>query len=289
MDTYYQIECSNCHFFNDITEYTCNHCGTPLPDTINVRRASLPIEVNALEIRYKNAREYLKTNALTSSEYYIQDEIKNRGKGVINTHSDFLWEWLFYNRTSYQSYRRQLINNQRLKAKFKNDCRRSIIDSILFGSDSDIIYAALSVNEAGLISYGEITIILKTYAIERRTSSLERNSYQFIDDCEANGWTLSQPIPPGYMSTWPNICKLLLAKLHKKVKKDLNLDEFASLILNSTGDRASDEFVELYIWGKIIGSAIEKIKIPVTLADKYRPKEKAMLKELQLRYDIEIY
>jgi len=289
MDTYYQIECFNCHLFNDITEDTCNHCGIHLPDPINVRRASLAIEVQTLQSRFDNAKKYLAANGLNSGAEYIQDEVKNKGKGVINTQSDFLWEWLFYNTTSYQSYRRQLINNYRLKAKFKNDCKRSVIDSILFGSDNDIIYAALSINETGLTSYGEITIILKTYSIELRTSSLERNSYQFIDDCETNGWTFSKPIPPGYMSTWPNICKLALAKLHEKAKKGLNFDELALLVLNSTGGRTKDEFIELYIWGKIIASAIEKIRIPVHVINDFRPKETLMLKELQRRFEIDIY
>jgi len=286
---YYECECTNCHNLNDITDSHCNNCGFQLPGTINTRRASIKEEVSSLENRYQKAISNLKTDNLQKEATELTDEVNSNGKAVINTSIEFLWKWLVVGTHEYVSYRRQIIDNSRPTAKFENDVMRSFHDSILFGSTNDIIYSALSIDEHGLISYGEATLILKTSSIENRTSALETNSFFFVKKAIKDGWKIDEPLPPGFMSTWFTKDKLCLSKLEKKLKTGLKKEELARLVLTSNGNRVDDEFVELYIFGKIVGSSLEKIKIPSDVKTSADPKTRSRLLELERKYKVEYY
>ncbi len=289
MSNYYQILCENCSGSNDINEIVCSNCGLSIPGTINVRRASLPLEIKALEERYLLAKDHLLKNSLSDKGDELEIAVKKNGKGIINTQFEFLWEWLIRNNFSYESYRRQLINGARMKAKFENDVNRTLADTILFGSAIDIIYSALSIDEEGIMSYGDITIILKDLSIQKRTSALEKNSFFFIDDISNKGWTWNKPLPAGCMAVWHDVFKLSLSKLFLNLHKDSTYSDLARLILKSSGNRLTDEFIELYIFGKIIGSAIEKIRIPLKLVKTFSKKGQLQLVELQKKFKVECY
>lgn len=289
MANYYEDACPSCTGMNDITELVCNHCGITIPTPINVRRASLPQEKQELEKRYTSAQSHLASNGLTTEGINLENAIKTNGKAVLNTQFHFLIEWLVENKAAYESYRRQVFTGARMKARFENDGNRSKADSILFGSEINIIYAALSVDESGVMSYGDVTVVLNTGSVEKRSSALERNSFPFIDDATAKGWTWKQPLPCGFMAVWPDFFKLSLSKLYLHLHSGISFSQLAKLVLDSAGTRAGDEFIELYIYGKIVASTVEKIKIPITLTTGLNPKQKLKLEELKRKYKVEIY
>lgn len=290
MASYYQTKCSSCYTPNDINEKVCSICGTTYPSSINVRRASLENEKLALDKRYVDSKNYLFNTNLVKEGIDFESLVKKEGKAVINTQFDFLWELLIRNKFEYKSYRRQLIDGERLKkAVFENDNNRSLADSALFGSENDIIYAALSIDEEGVISYGDITLILKNSNIEKRTSALEKNSFFFLDEITKLGWVWNSPLPAGHMAVWADIFKLSLAKLHLLLYSGISLKDMARLILKSDGDRKNDEIIELYIYGKIIALNIEKIRIPNTLIAGFQKKQKLQLVYLQKNFNIECY
>jgi hypothetical protein len=289
MASYYQIDCADCSTPNDINEIVCSACGTIIPDTINVRLASLEVEKLALEKRYIDAKKYLTNKNLTKEGIDFEIVIKADGKALINTQFDFLWKWLVKDKFEYKSYRRQLIDGARLKAQFENDKNRSTADSILFGSEIDIIYGALSIDEEGVISYGDIALILKNSSIKKRTSALEKNSFFFLDDITKKGWTWNTPIPNGYMAVWADIFKLSLSKLHVHLQSGISVKDMARLILKSDGDRKNDEIIELYIYGKIVALNIEKIRIPNLSIAGFSPRQKLQLIELQSKHKVECY
>jgi hypothetical protein len=289
MSALYQIACNNCSAKNDINELVCNTCGTAAEGTINTRRASLEYEINALDKRYKDAIDRLTAKNFAPEFTLLEQLVTNEGKAVINTNFKFLWEWAGKNSTDYVSYRRQIAEGLRQKAGFENDVKRCVHDSLLFGSEIDIIYAALSVDESGLSSYGKITAVIKTRPIEKRTSALQCNSYDFIEWDITQGWHVNKPLPAGFISTWFTKAKLALAKLEPAVKKGLNAAEIAKMVLNSGSDRASDDFIELHIFGKIPASAIEKVKIPHALKKATDKKIRRRLQELETKITIEYY
>lgn len=286
---YYECNCEKCGHPNDINNSHCNDCGNQLRGTVNTRRASIKSEVEELDKRYDDAINYLRLNGLSDEANVLIDEVNSKGKAVINTKIEFLWEWLVKGSGSYNGYRRLRINNSRPKADFENDVKRALHDSILFGSENDMVYSALSIDEQGLISYGEATLILRIPSIENRTSALETNSYFFIEEASKKGWTINNPLPPGFMSTWFTKYKLSLSKLAKKLKKGIKKDEMARLILTSYGNRSNDEFIELHIFGKIVNTTLEKIKIPSSTKASTDYIKRLRLAELEKKYIIEYY
>lgn len=285
----YEFDCITCGNANDITNSHCYSCGTQLLGTINTRRASIKSEVLALEQNYLDAISNINTDGLNDEATELTTEVNNNGKAIINTSIDFIWEWLVKGNGPYESYRRQIIKNSRPRANFANDVQRALHDSLLFGTNIDIIYSALTIDEKGLSSYGEAAIILTIPPIINRTSALKMNSYLFIEEAVKSGWTIDKPLPPGFMSTWITKDKLCISKLAKKLIKGMKKEEFARLILTSYGDRSTDEFIELYIFGKIVESTLEKIKIPSSAKSSADYKKRLKLSELERKFLIEYY
>jgi glyceraldehyde-3-phosphate dehydrogenase/erythrose-4-phosphate dehydrogenase len=82
--------------------------------------------------------------------------------------------------------------------------------------------------------------------------NLEENSYSFI---RRHKILAGGKIPRGYRSVWKDRHKLAVAKLIGKAlltKKE----NYATIVLESTGNMTKDEFIEVHIYGKINKEAI---------------------------------
>lgn len=279
----YELECKACGYKNDIVKNSCEQCGTASSHTPNVRRAIIPDELNTLSAYYKIAKSNLKMRKLTAEGIFFEHEVQNKGKAVININFSFLWQWLMHGH-EYMGYRRLVFDGVRQKAKFIDDITRSIADAILFGSEIDIVYAALTLDGRGLTSYGPISVILQTKLIEKRTSMLDRNSYDFIRDAMANGWKLGDSLPAGHLSDWKNRKKLALIKCEPNIVKGLTDQQAARLVLYSEGQRNTDQFLELYVNGKLINSVVESINFPVSLLKELSEEEQDQYDELKRRF-----
>lgn len=286
---YYEYYCPNCNQLNDVSESACGSCGITFLHQVNVRRSLIPAEREALEKRYKSALSELSVKSLDAEVNLLETVVIDEGKAVLNLGFDFLWDWLMYPGKAYQSYRRTVAADLRKRATFENDLKRSSVESLLFGSHVDIIYAALTVDQSSVRSYGPVTVVLRNSTIENRTSMLEKNSFFFVNDAMTIGWTFGKPLPVGFMAQWSDRHKLAVAKLKDALKKDISSEELADAILSSDGNRAADEFMELYIYGNIISTGVEKIKIPLSLSVGFDAKAQAQLNELKLKYVVEVY
>src|ERR1700744_2503710 len=98
----YQFPCPFCFTLNDINNIQCTACHKELSRAINVKYASVPEEVWALDARYENASRELATEGLSSEQRYFEDCILTNGKAIINMSFDFLWEWLIHGTADYQ-------------------------------------------------------------------------------------------------------------------------------------------------------------------------------------------
>jgi len=285
----YQLECPICHNQNDITVSVCSSCGSISKYTANVRRALIPSEVAKLDANYKVAKEILRDKMLKREGALFESEVQVKGKAVINLDFKYLWEWLMHGSTDYMSYRRLVLQNIRPRATFLNDNVRSSVETALFGSEVDIIYAALTVNDLGLSSYGPISVVLHAKQIEKRTSLLEKNSFLFIEDAIGLGWNLFKPLPTGHFAPWTKRSKLAINKVYQQITQNISEGEMAQLVLKSTGDRSLDDFFELYIYGQINKGVVELIKFPVYLLEKMSEEELIQYEELKNNYKVEEY
>jgi hypothetical protein len=163
----------------------------------------------------------------------------------------------------YSTYYKTSEADVRIPAAREDDRKRRMIDSWLFrGYAKEIVFAALSLNEGGLTSYGngEIVAILKDEMIELRSTLLEMNSYDFANKYFA----LDKPVPPGHKSNWANRHMLATAKLYGKIEPGMNESEYADILLHSNGSRNSDDFMEVHIYGPILQSAFSSVKFSIS-------------------------
>jgi len=255
----YQDLCEICGEINEITNPQCDNCGKMNDRPVNVRRVSMEKERNTLFFNFENTKAQLETIGLGKEVEYVKNYVSNKGMAILNTNLDFIWKWLLTNSAEYVGYRRQIIDNLRLKAVFKNDVDRTTADSILYGSENDFVYGALTTNETGLSNYGKVSVLLKTSFISERTSLMIENSFDYIYKQTKNKWAFGDPLPTGAMSSWDDKGLLATVKVSSSIKPSISDLEIDDLILQSGTDRSKDQFIEIHINGKIVKSNVEKL------------------------------
>lgn len=273
------FNCSNCG--KDVSGFigrNCPTCGYNLGPP-NVRDVGRPKETQALKERYEEAKK-------SSGERGVQDSVEafenrmSETKAVLNMSLGGLYN--FINEGSlYSTYRLQVEGESRRPADRQNDRARTAIEGMFFGSYAKKIrYAALSLDKNGLPSYGKYTIIFRDVAIKRRATLLEENTYHFAETHDMNPPDSS--IPSGYRSVWEDRNELAVAKLACRITEETTAEDHASLLLFSEGDRETDEFIEVHIYGAFDIGAVEAVKGSSTVASS---QETVKIKTVKERLD----
>jgi hypothetical protein len=218
----------------------------------NVNECSQKEELEALEKRYQEKVELAAEKGEEDKRIEFEEEVK-KSKAVINVDLDYLHFFIVGKHSLYSTYQLQTEGETRDYTRSEFDKERLGIEGTLFGSyGEEIRYAALSLDGSGLKSYGDFTIALADEAVKLRTTLLEENSYGFI---RRHKILAGDKIPRGYRAVWKDRQKLAVAKLIDKAlltKKE----NYATIVLESTGDRTKDEYIEVHIYGKINKEAI---------------------------------
>ncbi len=104
----------------------------------------------------------------------------------------------------YSNYHLAVRAQSRRPAKTRNDQARSAADGRLWGiAESEIRYAALSIDGKGLRSYGDCFVTLDDAYIAHRSSVLTANSFSFLKDL-----TFGEELPVGFRETLHKFCDL---------------------------------------------------------------------------------
>ena len=267
------MKCINCK--TDISksqERSCPTCGQDIGYP-HIREVSQEEEVEALELRYQQAKSTAEVNNTTQALKSFEDFVKN-ACATINVDIDFLYNFVTNDKVLYSTYGLQVKGQVRKPADKQDDHNRKIAEAILFGSyGENIRYAALSIDGTGVKSYGPFAIKLRNIAIENRTVLLENDSFDFIKERRL---TIGDSIPAGYRATWQEKYKLAVAKHGDEISVDLPKDEFAGILLFSEGNYDTDRFIEVYIYGAFDNNAIESVQGKSSLPKKV---ESAMLED----------
>lgn len=177
---------------------------------------------------------------------------------VINVDIDFLHAFVTNNKTLYANYNNLVGSEIRKPALLEDGKRRRGIEATLFGDYAKhITYAALSLDGAGVKSYGAFSIVLRDIAIEKRATLLEDNSFQFVKKHEIRA---GEGPPYGYRALWENRHELATAKLEPRILAETSASEYAKILLNSTGNFDTDDFIEIHIYGNFDNNAIDRVK-----------------------------
>ena len=223
----------------------------------NQRELRTEEEQQALEARYQQAKQ--NNESLQIAE--LETAIEKDSSAVINIDDEDLALFLKNAKKLYTNYQHQIDAGIRLPAEMKNDRERSGTDGDLFGGEcaKNIHYAALSLTDKGLDSYGDCTVILKDASMKWRASVLEENSFDFRKK-HAQQIVVENGIPKGYRAVWAERHLLAVAKLAAKLNGVVvNLSE---LLLNTQGNRHTDDFMEVHIYGGVSHQTIAKVVAP---------------------------
>ncbi len=241
----------------------CIQCGSDL-GAPNVNEVSTEDEINALEKRYINATNFIIANGNEDGLEHFKTYFSHNVNAVINLSFKAIKAWLLTTDRKYKSYSRLLEEgDKQIKTPF-NDKWRTMVDGYLYGDNGrDIVFAALSLDGAGLLTYGDCTVIINEPAIALRATVIEENSFNFAGRHKFDINKLK-----GYRSVWNDKLKLAVAKLEKRIENSSTKEDFVRFILFTDGDRHSEEFIEVHIYKALFPVAIKSIHIPATKSAK---------------------
>ncbi len=155
------------------------------------------------------------------------------------------------------TYQDQVRGHGRLPDKGKWNQLRNSEEGRWFENYTErIYYAVLSLDERGASGWGPVALVLKSHMIEDRTTVGESNVATFGATLAPHG-----PVPPGYRAQWSERSKLCVAKLHRQVLPNTSPDAFPGILLRSVGDRATDDFVEVHIYGMFSIECVERVRM----------------------------
>lgn len=250
-----EMKCSECGSTIPHDRLACPTCGTHAGFP-NVREVSSASEKEALERRYNMAIKDAHADGRDVKLEELSQSSKDT-RAVIAIDLDCLVGFITKDQTLYSSYALMVSGEIRKAASCVNDKKRRGVEGFFFGSYADKIrYAALSLNGNGLSSYGRFTLVLKDVAVKARATLLEDNSYRFYQKFKDK---IPDNFPLGYRAVWSERHKLAVAKLSNRITVTTTNDDFPGILLSCTGDRETDDFIEVHIYGAFDNAAIETV------------------------------
>jgi len=250
------INCPDCGSEIPYTEEKCPTCGYHAGPP-NIRAANRTEEIQALDERYREAFETAKNDGyLPILEEF--DKALKQTSAVINVDLNFLHFFTASAINLYTTYERGVAGQMRKPAPLEFDKDRRGVGGTVFGSYADEIrYAALSLDGSGPHSYGPYAMKLRDIAIRSRATTMENNSYDFV---QKHALKPGKRPPPGHIASWDNRHKLAVAKLGEHLTPQTRETDFPRLLLSSVGNRATDDFIEVHIYGTFDLNAIESVR-----------------------------
>lgn len=189
-------------------------------------------------------------------------------------------------RELYSTYYQQIYSEHRSPSSDDWDLRRRPADEVVFpGYKESIRFAALSLDEEGVASYGGVEpdgfcfLVLRTEMIAQRATVFEDNSVLVY---ERHG----SPIPAGLRAVWEDRGKLAVAKLSASLAPDTLEESFPGVLLRQADSSVDERFVEVHIWGPMSVRTVAKV-----LLKPRRKLRKAFVRELAgrlKRFDVDL-
>lgn len=283
-----KIRCEECGHLNERNRSKCDRCDEKIGyGYSNVNIYADDYFKDALKDRY-NAIILLsiKENRKEVTTQF-EDAVNSLSRPVINMDNSLLFNMVNED-ADYLPYRRAVEDNKRIIASIRNDYKRTSIDNAFYGSvGADILFAALSLDDNGLSSYGDTSIVLNTALIKKRISVFEKNSFLLYDELtkDKNWNPIEFPPPPGSFAIWENRQQLAVTKCYSLLNQE---DNFCVNLLQNGTNKSDDEFIELHILGKISYFQFLKVKFQKQPTSKSWSKDFAIAKEKLKVKDVEI-
>lgn len=248
--------CPNCPATPSWASDTCLACGCQLGPP-NIREVKP--EQAALLLRYQGALAACSAKGIDVLASDFANAVGGKSQAVINGTPSFFASFFSDAHALYSSYALQTSAETRAAADMRDDKKRRAVESALFGAYAPHIrYATLSLNGLGLVSYGCCSMVLNESLCKNKATLLETNSFTFIARHGIDA------IPVATRAIWEDRHLLATAKLADKLQSGITAADFPALLLETSGDRHTDEFIEVHIYGPFGCQAVVAASMPKT-------------------------
>lgn len=258
--------CSSCG--NEVVQPSqlCPHCGHG-GRFWNVREADKPDERAALDCRYQAAR----TDAIARKSDSVLQDFENGlagSKAVITRFQSDVLRLASGPKQLYGTYYQMVEAGLRLPDGDEWAVLRELADTVLFPSYKEHMrFGALSLDDRGLLNYGECSIVLREEMIADRTSVFEENSALFVERRDIK-ISRNPNLPKGYRATWAERAKLAVAKLHGRIDSATTPDKYSTILLSAGATTEFDDFIEVHIFGPMTVLTMEQVTVIAPQASK---------------------
>jgi hypothetical protein len=278
------ITCAFCSNSFPASAERCPHCARP---GLFANVVAAENEYSALCDRYEKA----KTDVLTRGVDAIAADFEAAAassKAVVARPLAEVLRLASSSEQLYATYYDLIDAGMKLPTGEKWDVLRAAADSALFpGYARHIRFAALTVDDRGLSTYGDCLLFLKDEMIAHRSSVFEANSVGWMED---KGILMSQAhrLPEGYRAAWQHREKLAIAKLANKLEPATDASSFSRLLLGTGDTTSDDDFVEVHIWGPFTIQSCDKVRCLKPREDSTEELFLQALREKMQRYGVEL-
>jgi len=172
--------CEFCGF--EVTSYLdrCPHCARPsrFPNVIQASKAE---EKDALAVRYKAAQNEAKTRGVESLVQQFKEAVAQHSQAIIAKDLEVIKRLADSEKELYATFYSLVEAGIRIPNDTRWDKYRGIVDEALFPYyKKHIRFAALSLDDKGLINWGECSLVLRDDMIAHRATVFEENSILFV-------------------------------------------------------------------------------------------------------------
>ena len=245
-----KLPCRHCGAGNNRSAVVCVACGESV-GPVNVNLLSDPYFHDGLEQRFQSVMNEVAGSGKAAAVQAFEQEVTFRSRAVINLDAGFLFR-VVNDSEDYLPYQRAVETGKRAVKAFEEDLRRCVVETAFYGyTGRNLVYAALSLDDNGLRSYGDASVVLATGQIERRTTVFEKETYPLYDELTGQGWRAGTIMPAGYGSIWGKRGVVAVVKYGLQVAHSKKALKNETLLLHSDGEKQNDEFIELHIFNKI--------------------------------------
>lgn len=234
----------------------CAACGHDL-GCPNVRAATSPAEVAALDERFQDARVRAVARGIDDEFDSLHKELRTSSHVVVAMPPLYARSFLSDPQSLYSCYEALVGTPTRTPAPIAHDSDRCAVGGKFFGSfANEIRYGVLSLDGTSLSSYGIVFVRLRDVTVKGRVSFLEENSYILLDKLQA---TVRGGLPPGLRCGWSNRCDLAAIKLEPRLTARSSAADWSRQLVVSGSTRADDQCIEAHIFGPFNAGAVEDV------------------------------
>lgn len=251
-------KCGSCQKEIKIPSRECPHGDheTELPSNLWLAGVDEP----ELEKRFQACAESIKETGRIEWLDNYQQLLNDNLAVSINLHPESLINLMSDARLRYVNLHDNLRANVIRDYDKELASKRLAIDVMAFKyNGTQLNFGAVNIGEnVGLLSYGAACMILKSVDIKCSVSFLENNVFSYYHE---SGGEISFKIPKGVRALWNSVAELAIIKHTDEFFgcDELNVDRISKILLRSTGNKATDQFIEAQIIADISRATIAKI------------------------------